>query len=63
MKKMICKVFILNTSGKLMEIEISRGCSTSLALELSTEKCIHRVEGFEFCINVATNVETEKKKW
>ena len=46
-----------------MEIEISRGCSTSLALELSTEKCIHRVEGFEFCINVATNVETERKKW
>ena len=44
-----------------MEIEISRGCSKSLALELSTEKCIHSVEGFEFCITVATNVETEKK--
>ena len=44
-----------------MDIEISRGCSTSLALELSTEKCIHRVEGFEFCINVATNSRQRKK--
>ena len=45
-----------------MEIEISCGCSTSLTLELSTEKFIHTVQGFEFCINVVTNVETEKKK-
>ena len=45
-----------------MEIEISCGCSTSLTLELSTEKFIHTVQGFEFCTNVVTNVETEKKK-